>query len=77
MKSLDLFREYHHREYYLLLLFSLFHNRIDIYSEEHAADALGGSKQSTFWESQGASEGHMMHAESISNPAIPGAPPEV
>ena len=40
-------------------------------------DALGGSKQSTFWESQEASEGHMTHTGSICNPAIPGTPPKV
>ncbi len=50
---------------------------VDLYSEEHAADALGGSKQSTFWESQGASEGHMTHTEGIYNPTIPGPPPKV
>ena len=50
----------------------------DLYSEEHVADALGGSKQSTFWESQGASESHVIQTEGgIYNPAIPGPPPEV
>ena len=58
--------------------FCSFYSPIDLYSEEHAADALGGSKQSTFWESQGASEGHVTHTEGgIYNPAIPGPPPEV
>ena len=58
--------------------FCSFYSPIDLYSEEHAADALGGSKQSTFWESQGVSEGPVTHTEGgIYNPAIPGPPPEV
>lgn len=58
-------------------MMSPFDISLDVYSEEHVADALGGSRPSSFWESQGGSEFLMTHAGGIYNPAIPVEPPKV